>query len=75
MSKTVKVGMVGTGFVGDLHHAAFKGWVRDAEVVAVASPSKRRNPTRSVNVVTKIEDATAGSAPSRSSILISARVS
>src|SRR5512141_2834197 len=39
MSKTVKVGMVGTGFVGDLHHAAFKGWVRDAEVVAVASPS------------------------------------
>ena len=38
MAKTVKVGIVGTGFVGDIHHAAFKGWVRDAEVVAVASP-------------------------------------
>jgi predicted dehydrogenase len=39
MSKTVKVGIVGTGFVGDIHHAAFKGWVREAEVVAVASPN------------------------------------
>jgi predicted dehydrogenase len=38
MSKTVKVGIVGTGFVGDLHFAAFKGWVHDAEVVAVSSP-------------------------------------
>jgi len=38
MSKTVKVGMVGTGFVGDLHHAAFQGWVHNAEVVAVSSP-------------------------------------
>jgi myo-inositol 2-dehydrogenase / D-chiro-inositol 1-dehydrogenase len=38
MSKTVKVGMVGTGFVGDIHHAAFKGWVRNADVVAVSSP-------------------------------------
>ncbi len=39
MSKTVRVGMVGTGFVGELHHASFKGWVRDAEVVAVSSPT------------------------------------
>ena len=39
MSKTVKVGMVGTGFVGDLHHASFKGWVHNAEVVAVSSPN------------------------------------
>src|SRR5690606_11632938 len=39
MSKIVKVGLVGTGFVGDLHHAAFKGWVHNAEVVAVASPN------------------------------------
>ena len=39
MDKIVKVGMVGTGFVGDLHHAAFKGWVHNAEVVAVSSPS------------------------------------
>ena len=38
MSRTIKVGLVGTGFVGDIHHAAFKGWVREAELVAVASP-------------------------------------
>lgn len=35
----VRIGMVGTGFVGDIHHAAFKGWVHNAEVVAVASPT------------------------------------
>ena len=38
MDKKVKVGIVGTGFVGDIHHASFKGWVHNAEVVAVASP-------------------------------------
>jgi len=38
MGKTIKVGMVGSGFIGDLHFAAFKGWVRDAEVIAVSSP-------------------------------------
>ena len=38
MDKTIKVGLLGTGFVGDLHHAAFKGWVHNAEVAAVASP-------------------------------------
>lgn len=39
MSKIVKVGMIGTGFVGDIHHTAFKNWVHNAEVVAVASPT------------------------------------
>jgi myo-inositol 2-dehydrogenase/D-chiro-inositol 1-dehydrogenase len=39
MTKTLKIGMVGTGFVGDIHYAAFKNWVRDAEIVAVASPN------------------------------------
>src|SRR6266496_1563337 len=34
MNKTVKVGMVGTGFVGDLHHAAFRGWVHNAKKFA-----------------------------------------
>jgi predicted dehydrogenase len=37
MSK-VKVGLIGSGFVADLHAAAFK-MVPDAEVVAVASPT------------------------------------
>ncbi|MBP7935720.1 MAG: Gfo/Idh/MocA family oxidoreductase [Phycisphaerae bacterium] len=37
MSK-VKVGIIGTGFVGDIHAAAFK-MVPDAEVIAVASPT------------------------------------
>jgi myo-inositol 2-dehydrogenase/D-chiro-inositol 1-dehydrogenase len=38
MDKVLKVGLVGSGFVCDIHHAAFKGWVHNAEVVAVASP-------------------------------------
>jgi len=42
MEKTVNVGMLGTGFVGDLHHAACEGWVRDAEVVAVSSPGNAK---------------------------------
>ncbi len=37
MSK-IKVGLIGTGFVADLHAAAFR-MVPDAEVVAVASPT------------------------------------
>ena len=39
MSKIVKVGIVGAGFVSDIHHAAIKGWVHNAEIVAVASPN------------------------------------
>jgi myo-inositol 2-dehydrogenase/D-chiro-inositol 1-dehydrogenase len=39
MSETVKVGMIGTGFVGDIHHVAFKDWVPNADLVAVASPN------------------------------------
>lgn len=42
MSKTLKVGLVGTGFVGDIHHAAIKGWVNNAEVIAVASPNSAK---------------------------------
>lgn len=38
MTKTVKVGMVGAGFVSDIHTYAYKNFVHDAEVVAVASP-------------------------------------
>jgi len=39
MSKKVKVGLVGAGFVSDIHYAAFKEWVHNAEIVAVASPN------------------------------------
>jgi len=38
MNDKVKIGLIGTGFVGDIHHAAISGWVPNAEVVAVASP-------------------------------------
>ena len=37
MSKKVKVGLIGAGFVGDIHHAAFNDWVHNAEVIAVAN--------------------------------------
>jgi myo-inositol 2-dehydrogenase / D-chiro-inositol 1-dehydrogenase len=39
MEKKVKIGMVGTGFVGDIHHQSISTWVHNAEVVAVASPT------------------------------------
>jgi myo-inositol 2-dehydrogenase / D-chiro-inositol 1-dehydrogenase len=38
MDKVLKVGLIGSGFVGDIHHTSFKNWVRNAEIVAVASP-------------------------------------
>jgi predicted dehydrogenase len=39
MGKTVKIGMIGAGFVSDIHHYAFKHFIPEAEVVAVASPN------------------------------------
>lgn len=38
MSEKIKVGIVGTGFVADIHHYSFKNFVPNAEVVAVSSP-------------------------------------
>jgi predicted dehydrogenase len=38
MSKIIKVGIVGSGFVADIHAVSYQGFVRDVEVVAVASP-------------------------------------
>lgn len=37
MSKTIKVGLIGAGFVSDLHAYSFQHFVRNAEVVAVAA--------------------------------------
>ena len=37
MSKTVKVGLIGAGFVSDLHAHSFQHSVKDAEIVAVAA--------------------------------------
>jgi predicted dehydrogenase len=37
MGKTVKVGLIGAGFVTDLHEFSFRRYVQNAEVVAVAS--------------------------------------
>jgi len=39
MSNKVKVGLIGAGFVGHIHHVSFEGWVPEAEVVAVSSPN------------------------------------
>jgi predicted dehydrogenase len=39
VGKTVKVGLIGAGFVADLHAHAFGRFVPEAEVVAVASPT------------------------------------
>ena len=39
MNNKVKVGLIGAGFVGHIHHVSFEGWVPEAEVVAVSSPN------------------------------------
>lgn len=39
MSKKVKVGFIGSGFVTDIHEYSFRNFVPDAEIVAVASPT------------------------------------
>ena len=39
MDKIVKVGLIGSGFVADIHAHAFKHFVPNAEVIAVASPT------------------------------------
>ncbi|HUU26814.1 MAG TPA: Gfo/Idh/MocA family oxidoreductase [archaeon] len=39
MAHKVKVGIIGSGFEGDIHAAAFKIMPEEAEVVAVASPT------------------------------------
>ncbi len=38
MNKTIKIGLVGSGFVGDIHAYCYQHFVKDAELVAVASP-------------------------------------
>src|SRR5512135_979441 len=37
MSRTVKVGLIGAGFVSDLHAYSFQNYVKEAEIVAVAA--------------------------------------
>jgi myo-inositol 2-dehydrogenase / D-chiro-inositol 1-dehydrogenase len=39
MAKTVKVGLIGSGFVADIHAHAFRHFVPNAEILAVASPT------------------------------------
>jgi myo-inositol 2-dehydrogenase/D-chiro-inositol 1-dehydrogenase len=39
MSKTVKVGLIGAGFVSDLHAFSIHRYVTNAEIVAVVSPT------------------------------------
>jgi myo-inositol 2-dehydrogenase/D-chiro-inositol 1-dehydrogenase len=39
VSGPVKVGLIGAGFVADIHAHSFKHFIQDAEIVAVASPT------------------------------------
>ena len=39
MKDKVKVGLIGSGFVADIHAHAFRNFVQNAEVMAVASPT------------------------------------
>lgn len=37
MNKKVRIGLIGSGFISDIHAASIKNFVQDAEIVAVAS--------------------------------------
>ncbi len=39
MAETVKIGLIGSGFIADIHAHAVKHFVQNAEVIAVASPT------------------------------------
>ena len=39
MAEKVRVGLIGSGFIADIHAHAFKHYVQNAEVIAVASPT------------------------------------
>src|SRR5437660_8783535 len=39
MNETVKIGLVGSGFISDIHAHAIRHYVQNAEVAAVASPT------------------------------------
>jgi len=56
MAGKVKIGIVGAGFVGDIHHASFSGWVPNAEVVAVASPNNAANFARERGIPNSYSD-------------------
>ena len=56
MDKKVKVGMVGTGFVGEIHYDAFTNWVPNAEVIAVSSPNNADKFAKKFNIPNAYHD-------------------
>src|SRR5512133_4408424 len=56
MTKKVQVGLVGTGFVGDIHAVTFKNWVKDVELVAVASPHNAEHFAKEQGIVGAYKD-------------------
>jgi predicted dehydrogenase len=56
MRKTVKVGLIGAGFVSDLHAYSFNRFVRDAEIVAVAAPHGAKKLAKAYGIPNSFED-------------------
>lgn len=56
MTKKVHVGLVGTGFVGDIHAMTFKNWVKDVELIAVASPHNAEHFAKEQGIVGAYKD-------------------
>lgn len=58
MSKTVKIGLIGSGFIADIHAHAIREFVPNAEVVAVASktPGKASRFARERGISSAFED-------------------
>jgi predicted dehydrogenase len=56
MTKTLKVGLIGAGFISDIHAFSFKNFVREAEVIAVASPNKASSFAKKHSIPNVFED-------------------
>ena len=56
MSRTVKVGLIGAGFVSDLHAYSFQHFVKDAEIVAVAALNNAKEFAKERGIPNAFED-------------------
>lgn len=56
MTRTLKIGLVGSGFVADIHAHAFRHYVQNAEVTAVASPNNAQQFAREREIPNAFND-------------------
>ncbi len=56
MDQKVRVGLIGAGFVSDIHAHAFKHFIHNAEIIAVASPQRAKAFAKERGIPNAFED-------------------